>query len=64
VRWPLHHREGHPSADAQQAVADTARGLVDADNLACRLEDATERLAQTRERNHFAAAVARAIRGA
>lgn len=55
--------KGRPSEDAEAAAAEARRGLRDAENLACRLEEVADRLSKTRQRNHFAAAVARAIRG-
>jgi hypothetical protein len=64
LRWHFRPIQGRPSADAQHAAEEARRGLKDAENLACRLEDVADRLSKTRERNHFAAAVARALRGA
>lgn len=50
--------------DAEHAKAEAERALKDARNFARRVDDVTCRLQETRRRNHFAEALARAIRGA
>jgi hypothetical protein len=65
--WPFKRKrllpESQPSAEAREALRQAQRGLVDAERLDCAVRDVTERLSQRRERNHFAAAVNRRLRG-
>lgn len=63
--WP-HRRADRLQADADMDAHlwEAERALVDARQLHSRADEIADRLSKTRERNHFAAAVARALRGA
>lgn len=62
-RWWLNKSPRPAPEDADEAVVQARRALADARNFSRRVEDVAERLQETRRRNHFAEAVARAIRG-
>lgn len=64
MKWPPWGRMPQATEDAESAKAEAERALRDARNFARRVEDVTCRLQETRRRNHFAEALARAIRGA
>lgn len=64
MRWPWRHRTPQPTGDARASLYQAARALADAERLDCAVRDVAGRLRETRERNHFADAVTRAIRGA
>lgn len=57
------HRAGGASPEADEAAVQAARALQDAENLGRRVDQSTADLAETRRRNHFAAAVAASMRG-
>lgn len=60
--WPWHQQPpSHEDLDEALRLAD--RALRDAQDLRCRAEYVGEQVRQTGERNHFAVAVMRAIRG-
>lgn len=61
--WRWRRYKPCPSPDAVAADVEAARALTDAKALTSRADHIADRLSKTRERNHFAAAVARAIRG-
>lgn len=62
--WPFHRRRKPcPSDDAIAADQEASRALIDAEALTSRADRVADRLSATRERNHFAAAVYRSIRG-
>lgn len=61
--WPRPVRKAYPSLDAEAADAEAARALTDAKALTSRAGCVADKLSATRERNHFAAAVVRSIRG-
>lgn len=63
MRWPWNRREHGVSDEARFAACDAARALVDARNLSRRVDRLADQLAETRKRNHFAAAIADAMRG-
>ena len=66
MRWPWQRHdqlEGHPSEEATSAATEAKRGRQDLENLAGRVEDVADRLAKTRDRNHFGEAFKRALRG-
>lgn len=65
MRWPWRREqlEGRASEEATAAAMEAKRARRDFENLAHRVDDVADKLSKTRERNHFAAAVARAIRG-
>lgn len=55
---------GRPTDEATHAAKEAQRGRRDVENLAGRVDQVAKELSKTRERNHFAAAVIAAIRGA
>lgn len=62
--WPKRPRhEPQPSEEALDALWRARRDLLNAERLDSAAADVAEALRRTRERNHFAAAVRRAIRG-
>lgn len=61
--WPFRRRASEPSEDAQAAVSQADRALKDAERLDCRADEVADAFARSRQQNHFASAVARAIRG-
>lgn len=64
--WPFRRSEvtePQPSDEAQEALRQAKRELIDAERLDCAAAEVAERLSRTRERNHFTQAVTRAIRG-
>lgn len=62
--WPFLRRHiACPSPDAVAADAEASRALKDAEALTSRADIVAHRLSKARERNHFAAAVLRSIRG-
>lgn len=65
--WPFRRRCTDPPRPSEEeldhALRQAERALTDARELRCRADSVADRLSRTRERNHFAAAVARAIRG-
>lgn len=62
MKWPW-SREACASPEAEEASEQARRALKDAMNFDARAEKVAEKLTAARERNHFAAAVAAAIRG-
>ena len=62
--WPWARRAPKASEEADSAVERTSRALVDAQNFDTRASHMSDRLTETLRRNHFAAAVAKAMRGA
>lgn len=62
--WPFLRRTARPSADAVAADAEATRALTDAKALTSRADCVADKLSKTRERNHFAVAVAQRFRGA
>ena len=63
MRWPWRRRKGHPSEDAAASASQAQRALKDTERLAQRVDEVAAQLDRIRERNHFAAAVTRAIQG-
>ena len=64
MRWPWQrHKKSEPTDDAKASLSQARRTLIDAERLDCAAQEVAGRLRQTRERNHFAEAVTRAIRG-
>lgn len=62
--WPHAHRKQHPepSPEAQQALWQARRSLLDAECLDQAAADVARRLRATQARNHFAEAIVRSIR--
>lgn len=54
--WPFHRARVEPHADADAAAAQARRANVDADRLACRVDEVADRTQAIHERNHFGAA--------
>lgn len=63
MNWPWTKREACPTQEAEDAATHAKRALLDAQNFDRRVDRVADELSKTRERNHFAAAVAKAIRG-
>jgi len=63
MRWPWKRQLPCPSAEAVSAAEHAKRSLVDARNFDRRADRISEELTETLRRNHFAAAVAKAMRG-
>lgn len=63
MKWPWKRQHPCPSEDAASAAAIAKRSLVDARNFETRASRMSEQLTETLRRNHFAAAVAQAMRG-
>jgi hypothetical protein len=61
--WPWHRRRPDDGEDLEDAHKQADRAIRDAQQLRYRADEVVGDLSKTRERNHFAAAVARAIRG-
>lgn len=62
MKWPW-SRVPCATKEAEEASEQAKRALEDAVNFDARAERVAEKLWATKERNHFAAAVAKAIRG-
>jgi hypothetical protein len=63
MRWPWKRRKGCASEDAECASKEASRALQDAISLGGRVSHVAAQLHETKERNHFAAAIAGAIKG-
>ena len=61
--WPWRRRKSRPSEDASASAFQAQRALKDTERLAERVDQVAAELDRIRERNHFAAAVAKAMRG-
>lgn len=62
--WPFRRRRvAEPSEDAQAAVSQADRAMLDAERLDCRAGEVAEKFTRSREQNHYVTAVVRAIRG-
>lgn len=66
--WPWRKRMAQPTEEATHAAAESVRGLLDAQAMHKqasdsnrKAEDVASRLEQTRQRNHFADAVAESM---
>lgn len=62
--WPWCRRRSESMHDAEAAEQQAQRASADADQLASRVDQVAEKLAQTRRNNHFGLAVERSIRRA
>ena len=62
--WPFRRRcRAQCDRDMDAALWESNRALQDAKQLRSRMDRVSERLQETKRRNHFGEAVARALRG-
>ena len=63
MKWPWRHQRPCPSLEIEDAARQASRSLEDAQAFERRAIQMSRDLAETLRRNHFAEAVARAMRG-